>query len=195
MPHEAKKALRRHCRARRRALTADARDALDAALIARIKALPAFEGATALIAYWPVGEEINLTPLFADALRAGIPVYLPRTEADGMHFYRFEGREALTPDRFGIPSPTGALLPADTKGMLCLLPGLAADKNGYRLGYGGGFYDKFLCTYQGFAVFPLYDCFLFDTIPHEAHDRRVPLLITEKGEYRYGELDTPAPRV
>jgi len=113
-----------------------------------------------------------------------------------MRFYRFEGESALSSDRFGIPSPAAKEpLPTDTADMLCILPGLAADKNGYRLGYGGGFYDRFLCTFRGQMLFPLYDRFLLDAVPHEPHDIRIPLIITEKGEYRYGKMDTATPTV
>ena len=196
MPHAEKAALRRELRAIRRVMDPNERQALDAALVAKIKALDAFGKASALIAYWPTGSEISLTPLFDTARALGIPVYLPRTEADGMHFYRFEGESTLTPDRFGIPSPTPENpLPQDTAHMLCILPGLAADKAGYRLGYGGGFYDRFLCTFKGEMLFPLYHRFLLDSLPHEPHDVKIPLIITEKGAYRYGKMDTAAPTV
>ena len=195
MPHEEKAAFRQNCRAIRRDIPATERTAWDAILCAKIQALEVFAHATALIAYWPTKGEIDLTPLFDIPTKRGIPVYLPRTEADGMRFYRFTSTDALSLDRFGIPSPTGEPLPENTAGMLCLLPGLAADKNGYRLGYGGGYYDRFLCSYQGNLVFPLYDCFVFDHIPHEAHDVQIPLIITEKGAYRYGKMDTATPTI
>ncbi len=196
MPHREKTALRRVLRAARREITTEERNALDTALVEKIKGLDAFRAARALIAYWPTANEINLTPLFKTAEVLQIPVYLPRTEADGMRFYRFEGESALTPDRFHIPSPVPSEpLPQETADMLCILPGLAADKNGYRLGYGGGFYDRFLCTFRGQVPFPLYERLLLDTVPHEPHDIKIPLIITEKGEYRYGKMDSAAPTV
>ncbi len=196
MPHEEKAALRRRVRAIRREIDEAERGRLDAALVGEIKALDCFSRARALIAYWPTKGEPDLTPLFDAARLLGIPVYLPRTEGDGMHFYLFAGKSALTPDRYGIPSPTRECpLPQDTRGMLCILPGLAADKSGHRLGYGGGFYDRFLCTFEGEMLFPLYHRFLFDALPHEPHDVKIPLMITEKGVYRYGKMDTATPRV
>ena len=180
----------------RQEIGTDERKLLDAALIAEIKSLDCFPRARALIAYWPTKGEPDLTPLFDTAHLLGIPVYLPRTEGDGMRFYLFTEKNALTPDRYGIPSPTGEVpLPQDTKDMLCILPGLAADKSGHRLGYGGGFYDRFLCTFAGEMLFPLYHRFLFDALPHEPHDVKIPLIITEKGVYRYGKMDTATPHV
>lgn len=196
MPHTEKAALRRKLRALRGEIGQNEREALDAAIVAKIKAHPLFHGARALIAYWPAAGEINLIPLIEAAHGMGIPVYLPRTEDDAMHFYLFEGKDLLTPDRFGIPSPAPKTpLPQDTADMLCLLPGLAADKSGYRLGYGGGFYDRFLCTYAGEMLFPLYHRFLLDAVPHEPHDVKIPLILTEKGAYRYGKMDPAAPTV
>ena len=62
-----------------------------------------------------------------------------------MRFLLFEGEHALTPDRFGIPSPRAEAPEVSvTAHTLCLAPGLAAGRDGTRLGYGGGFYDKFL---------------------------------------------------
>ena len=196
MPHEAKAALRRKVRAMRQEINADERELLDAALVAGIKALDSFPRARALIAYWPTKGEPDLTPLFDAARLQGIPVYLPRTEGDGMRFYLFTEKNALTPDRYGIPSPTGETpLSQDTRDMLCILPGLAADKSGHRLGYGGGFYDRFLCTFEGEMLFPLYHRFLLDALPHEPHDIKIPLIITEKGAYRYGKMDTATSHV
>ena len=85
-----------------------------------------------------------------------------------MQFYLFEGEARLTPDRFGIkaPPPTAKRLTADEK-TLCILPGLAADTQRHRLGYGGGFYDKFLQTFGGNTLFALYHCFLLDALPQK----------------------------
>ena len=93
------------------------------------------------------------------------------------------GKEDFAPAMFGIPSPRATLPVAKpTARTLCILPGLAAGRDGSRLGYGGGFYDRFLATFEGITVFPIYDCLLFDSLPTEATDRPVDILITEKGE-------------
>ena len=176
MPHTEKAALRRKLRALRGEIGQNEREALDAAIIAKIKAHPLFNGARALIAYWPAAGEIDLIPLIEAAHGMGIPVYLPRTEDGAMHFYLFEGKDLLTPDRFGIPSPAPKTpLSQDTADMLCLLPGLAADKSGYRLGYGGGWYDRFLASAPKGAVKigVAYSFQIVDDLPAEPHD--IPL--------------------
>lgn len=196
MTRERKASLRRALLAARRAISAKERAVLDGTLVRRIAALDSFFRARALIGYWPTKGEIDLTPLFEIAKAEGKPIYLPRCAADGMRFYRYEGADALSPDRFGIPAPAPeAELPADTADTLCILPGLAADKAGHRLGYGGGFYDRFLPHFNGETLFALYDRFLVDELPHEPHDMPVTHIVTEKGEYRYGKMDTAAPTV
>ena len=100
-----------------------------------------------------------------------------------MRFYIVKSTSELVLDRFGIPAPCSdapaALATAKT---LCLLPGLAAGRDGTRLGYGGGFYDRFLATFEGVTLFPIYERLLFPTLPTEATDKTVTYLVTEKGE-------------
>ena len=100
-----------------------------------------------------------------------------------MSFHLFEGEEALVPDACRIPAPPKtAPVAVPTKNTLCLVPGLAADKQGARLGYGGGYYDRFLPAFLGVSLFPLYSCFLCNALPREETDVPVSHILTEKGE-------------
>jgi 5-formyltetrahydrofolate cyclo-ligase len=100
-----------------------------------------------------------------------------------MTFHTVQAESDFSPDDFGIPAPREELPAAEaTARTLCVLPGLAAGRDGSRLGYGGGFYDRFLATFAGITVFPIYDFLLFDTLPTEPFDRPVDILIAEKGE-------------
>ena len=115
-----------------------------------------------------------------------------------MRFLRFEGEARLEKDRFGILSPAREAAEAvPTKKTLCIVPGLAAGRDGTRLGYGGGFYDRFLPRFEGYLLFPLYERFVFDTLPHECHDFLIDPagIITEKGETAYGDPHSRAPEV
>lgn len=180
---EEKAALRGELLALRRAIQGEERAALDAALTRHIAAHRYFKNADAVLGFVAMRGEPDLSPLYRMAMARGVPVYLPRVTGREMHFYRYEGEGTLTPDRFGILSPSEAAVEAvPTPQTLCLLPGLAADKSGARLGYGGGFYDRFLQGFTGKAIFPIYSRLLVEHLPTEPTDVPIPCVITEKGE-------------
>lgn len=178
-----KKALRQRLLIERQAIDVSEKQRLDAALCAKIGAHPRFLKADALLGYLPMRGEPDLTALFQAAKTLHISVYLPRCTEDGMRFLRYTDHNSLTRDRFGILAPDSdadeAVLTAHT---LCLVPGIAAGRDGSRLGYGGGFYDRFLPRFMGYSLFALYHRFVFDTLPHQSHDYRLAHIITEKGE-------------
>ena len=179
---EEKAARRKELLALRRAMPKEEHAALDAALVAHIAAHPYFLNADALLGFFAMRGEPDLSPLYRMAMARGVPVYLPRVKDGEMRFYRFEGEDALTPDDFGVLSPSEAAEVVPTTRTLCLLPGLAADKSGVRLGYGGGFYDRFLPSFTGKVIFPLYSRFLVERLPAEPTDCLIACIITEKGE-------------
>lgn len=179
---EEKKQLRRECLAKRLSLTATEKRAADAALCEKIAVTDAFLGADLVLLFCPMRGEPDLLPLARAAAARGARIAFPRCEGGVMTFYEVANEGDFAPDQFGIPSPKATLPVARTsEKTLCILPGLAAGRDGTRLGYGGGFYDKFLATFPGITLFPIYNCLLFDTLPHEATDRPVDILITEKG--------------
>ncbi len=190
-----KRALRRQLLAVRAAISAEEKCLLDGALCRSIAAHRYFGAADALLCYLPMRGEPDLTPLFAIAKARNIPVYLPRCDENGMRFLLFTSENEPVPDRFGILAPPAdapeAALTADT---LCLAPGLAAGRDGTRLGYGGGFYDRFLPRFGGYVLFPLYARLVLDTLPCEAHDYLIDpqSIITEKGEISDAKLDPRA---
>lgn len=179
-----KKALRAELLAKRMAIPTEEKARLDAALIKSIAEHPSFLSANALLSYLPMRGEPDLTPLLALAESRGIPVYLPHCDKNGMRFLLYTGQANLTPDRFGILSPRADLQEAaPTARTLCLVPGLAAARDGTRLGYGGGFYDRFLPCFEGKTLFALYEQFVFDTLPRGIYDFLIDpkSIITEKG--------------
>ncbi|MBQ3483814.1 MAG: 5-formyltetrahydrofolate cyclo-ligase [Clostridia bacterium] len=192
---EQKRALRAQCLAARAALPLKEKHALDAALCRVIAESAAFAHADLLLLFSPVRGEPDLTPLAALAVARGIPVAFPRTESKEMTFHIASPEDLTERDRFGIPVPyADAPLAHCTARTLCVLPGLAAGLDGTRLGYGGGFYDRFLATFKGSCLFPLYDFLVFPTLPFEDHDFRVAALVTEKGERTlHGSSHTRAP--
>lgn len=179
---EEKKELRRTCAALRSGISAPEKVAADAALCRFILSHSAFAAADLLLLFTPVRGEPDLLPLCEEAQRRGIAVAFPRCEGTQMTFHTVQDPTAMPTDRFGIPAPCAtAPVPVTTSRTLCILPGLAAGRDGTRLGYGGGFYDRFLDTFTGITLFPVYDRLLFPTLPTEPTDHRVMHIVTEKG--------------
>lgn len=179
---EQKRALRAECLATRAALSPAEKATRDAALCRAIAATDAFARADLLLLFSPVRGEPDLTVLATLAAARGIPVAFPRTEGGEMEFFVCEPQALCDRDRFGIPIPPYDAPRAHcTPRTLCVLPGLAAGQDGTRLGYGGGFYDRFLPKFAGEVLFPIYDFLVFPTLPAENFDYRVATLVTEKG--------------
>jgi len=177
-----KSSLRQYLLSVRTSIPSAEKSELDRAIIRELTALDVYRHTDLLLCFYPMRGEPDLRPLMELALSDGIPVALPVCTANGMIFRHLEQETALVPDRFGIPAPPPDSREASpTARTLCLLPGLAADRHGNRLGYGGGFYDRFLPHFEGVTLFPIYRCHLMDTLPHEAHDIPADMILTEKG--------------
>ena len=178
-----KQALRTECLAIRAALSPTERAEADAALCRAVAALPEFCEATLLLCYAPARGEPDLTPLYRLCLERGIAIAFPRCVGKEMHFHTVDALDALVEGRFGILAPTEdaprAILTPRT---LCVLPALAATKSGARLGYGGGYYDRFLPNFPGRTVLPIYERLIRPSLPQEPTDRPADIIITEKGD-------------
>lgn len=180
---EQKKALRRELLALRQAIPAAEKAAADRALCDRIAAHQAFLNADLLLVFSAVRGEPELRPLYERALALGKALAFPVCVGQEMTFHTVRSPDALRPGRFGILTPPqDAPLARSTARTLCILPGLAAGRDGSRLGYGGGFYDRFLDTFGGITLFPIYKRLVLATLPVEKTDHRVAHLVTEKGE-------------
>ncbi|RFA31253.1 5-formyltetrahydrofolate cyclo-ligase [Alkalilimnicola ehrlichii] len=138
--------LRRHLRQRRRALSLRQRHQASQALCKRLGQSALFRRSHRIAAYWPVDGEMDVTPLIEQALRQGKRVYLPCLAGFGpgrLWFRRYRGcKEPMSPNRFGIDEPTRGERISAKQLDLVLAPLLAFDRQGNRLGMGGGFYDR-----------------------------------------------------
>ncbi len=150
-------------------------------LLARFLALPQVEAADAVMLFYGVGRELDTTPLISALLTGGkrvaLPVCLPHR---GMEARTITGGERLSPNRFGIPEPDGAC-PAISREEIdvVLVPHLLCDRAGYRLGRGGGYYDRWLAGYRGLTVAICPVERLVDALPREPHDRPVQLVLSD----------------
>ena len=168
-------------RARMRALDAAYVEGSNAAICARLLALPEYRAAGRIFAYFSVGREPDTHAVIRTALDAGKEVFLPVITGDGlMDFARYFGTEPLGESALHIPEP-GAdaprALPEGTD--LLLVPAVSFDPEGYRLGQGGGFYDRFLAKCRVFSAGLCREQMPCPQAPREAHDMGVDCVVTE----------------
>lgn len=182
-----KRALRRELLARRAAFTPAERRVWDEALRQALCAAPRFCQADTVLGYYPIGGEPDLRPALALALWQGKKVALPRCgpAPREMAFFLVESLKGLLPGAHGIPEPPPGAppCPPPPSGLL-LVPGVAFDLEGRRLGYGGGYYDRFLSRLAERGPHTLgicYDALLCGALPCEPHDVAVESVLTEKG--------------
>ncbi|MDR1628906.1 MAG: 5-formyltetrahydrofolate cyclo-ligase, partial [Oscillospiraceae bacterium] len=128
--------------------------------------------------------EVDTHAIIREALERGKTVAVPRC-VDGtrdMDFFVIRSLHELEKGSFGVMEPnpeTCEKLPDYQRG-LCIVPALAFDKEGFRLGYGKGYYDRFLSLFKGETLGLCYaDCFSEKPLPHGKYDKRVSLVITE----------------
>lgn len=174
-----KQALRAKCRTLPRPP-----QAADEAICRRILALPEFQAARSVLAFYPMAAEPDIRPVLEAALAAGKQLSLPRCLPDHSFIPTVVmdlGR--LVPGVWGIPAPPEDGAAAEEID-LALVPGVAFDAKGGRLGHGAGYYDRFLQTFPGVTVGICFAQCVVERVPAEAHDRPVELVLTEAGLMR-----------
>ena len=180
----AKKALlRRELRAVRNALGAEYRRNAEEKMISSLLSLPQFQNAKTVLTFYPVGSEPAILPIAEAALTLGKRVAFPLCHPEGpfMTFHSVGSLDALTNGSYGIPEPDG-ISPAvsELEDAICIVPALAFDENGYRLGYGKGYYDRFLSSFDGVSVGLVFSSLLLCDLPRDEYDEKVDIIITEK---------------
>jgi len=152
-----KEELRARMKAVRRAIPAGERAAIDAAIRDRVCATPSFQEADVVLMYLSFGAEIDTRGIIERAWQLGKAVALPRCVGPRrMRWFRVESFDNLETSSFGVDEPrideAAEQQLATGENMVALVPGLAFDARGYRLGYGGGFYDTLLADFVGTSV-------------------------------------------
>ncbi|WP_399089716.1 5-formyltetrahydrofolate cyclo-ligase [Streptomyces sp. BBFR2] len=193
MDHSRKQRLRRRLLEVRRALPSDVAAVSGDRLAHRAQGLTELADARTVAAYVSVGREPSTRALLERLRGAGTRVLLPVLLADNdLDWAVYEGAERLVKAGRGLLEPTGPRLgpEAVTAADTVLLPGLAVDRNGVRLGRGGGSYDRVLARLERAGAHPatvvlLYDGEVLDEVPAEAHDRPVDAAVTPSEVWRF----------
>lgn len=180
-----KQALRQSIIAAREALGEAERAALSARITANLLALPSYREAATVLAYLNFGAEFAAEILVRQALREGKRVLLPKVQGGELAVFQVcDLQHDVQLGRWDIREPIAARCTEITalhEIDWVLLPGVAFTKNGARLGYGGGFYDKFLArvSHQPSLVAAAFGVQVIEDIPQEATDKSVACLVTE----------------
>lgn len=146
--------------------------------------LSAFQGAKKLALYSPIRNEVATGNLLLAALAADKQVCYPRVVGDDLLFFQIDSLDDLQIGSFGIGEPDRQSIEIDPASIdFLLLPGVAFDRHGFRLGYGRGYFDRLLCNgnFAGLRVGFCYDFQIVDNLPVDDHDQKVELLVTNKG--------------
>lgn len=148
-----------------------------------------FRYADVLLMFCPTNEEINILPVFEEAVRLGKRTAFPKCYGKGiMKFYYADDLSLLKEGKYGIKAPDEGEEFENSAHPLCIVPSLSATKSGTRLGYGGGFYDRFLHKFEGISMCVQYDEFVSDALPQEKrYDKKFDVLVTESGVCVVGE--------
>ena len=173
-----KATLRSRIRQQKQALTPAQIDAASRRLTALLVCHRLYRQAGAIYGYLSYNQEVRTDGLLRQALRDGKRVAAPRVEGDRMVFYWLKDLDRVSPGFHGIPEPYGDEPVADDPTALVLTPGLAFDPAGHRLGYGGGFYDRFLSAEPHPTVALCYDFQLLPHLEQQPHDIPVDAVLS-----------------
>jgi len=140
--------------------------------------LPQLRGAKSILLYYPYKNEVDTRPIIKALLQQGkYTVLLPKVSGDRIVPIKVSSLNNLKKGYAGILEPSGE--ETDPKGIdIIVVPAVAFDRKGYRLGYGGGFYDRFLKNSPALKVGVAFDFQVVDSLPTEEHDIPVDLIIT-----------------
>ncbi len=174
-----KKELRKQLLTERRGLDADYRLQRDILIYNKLMELPLIAEADTVFTYVSTETEVD-TILFIEAMLSfGKTVAVPKCEGKKMRFIAIDSLADLETGAFGILEPKGDEEITDFRRSICITPALSFDEKGFRMGYGGGYYDRFLSEYTGTSIGICYEDFIGDIVTEE-YDLPVKIVVTEE---------------
>lgn len=178
-----KAALREKYRNIRTSMTAEEKKTYDTAIAQRVRELWQYEKNDTLLVYVSTAIEVDTRQIILQALEDGKRVAVPRCVSGtrNMEFFYIRSLDDLAPGSFGVlePVPEKTELMTDFSHGLCIVPAFSYDWSGFRLGYGKGYYDRFLSRFEGNIIGICYSSCVQRGLPHGRYDRPVELLVTE----------------
>ena len=181
-----KSQLREQCLQKRRAIPADVKAEFDRRICENIINSVSYKYYDTLLLYAALYDEPDLSYLSKIAVRDGKRIAYPRCirGSHEMIFHYVTDPSALSAGSYGIMEPEQDLPAFDSEApscSVCFIPAVAADRRGYRIGYGGGYYDRFLTGFHGTLAAVTFSEFLLDNVPHGKFDLQADFTVTEGG--------------
>lgn len=175
--------IRNICKKFRNNLPAEKKQQLDLILQEKFLQIEEYKNTKTLLAFVSKDIEINTETIIKQALADGKTLALPKCKEENlMDFYIVNHLSQLKEGYYGLlePDPEKCTMLSDTTDTICLVPGLSFDREGYRIGFGKGYYDRFLLDYKGVTVGMCYAKCVQESLPKGYYDRPIDILITEK---------------
>ncbi len=180
-----KNALRATFREKRRAISAEERARRDSLICKKMLSLATYRYAETVLSYSPLKGEVDITEFNLAVLKSGKRLALPRCVPDTpiMNFYYVESLTELEDGSWSIkePSEKNEIWQNSSQNTLCVIPAMAFDTDGYRLGYGKGYYDRFLPSKNLTTLGVVYSDFTVKRLPRGRYDFSVDMVLTEEG--------------
>ncbi len=176
-----KQELRQRMRAVRGALPMKACEARSARVAEQVLALDAFRNAKTVLGFASIRKEVQTLTILEAAWAAGKQVVLPRIVDQALVLHRVETMSELSEGAFSVPEPAASAPQIEPRAIdFALVPALAADLRGHRIGYGGGYYDRLLPELTGAITCALvFDFQLVSEVPEQPMDVAVDLVVTD----------------
>ena len=176
-----KSELRKQVLQEMKALPREQKQFIDQALTERLLKHPFYQEAKVIASYLSFPHEFQTQELIEQALKDGKKVLIPKTYPKGRMDFVVYNPQQLVKTSFGLLEPQGDLEVVDASQIdLIHVPGLAFTTEGYRIGYGGGYYDRYLKHFSGHTFSTIYPCQIKDFIP-EKHDIPVQEVLIDEG--------------
>lgn len=173
--------LRKFHKSVRHSLTNSEHQRINENIFTRLINSDVYKNASGILCYVSIADEIDTLNIMDYSLKSGKTVGVPFCENSQMRFYRLDSLDNLVDGKFGVPTvdPTNACEITDFSPFVCLVPGLCFDLNGNRIGYGGGYYDRFLSENKLISVGLCCERCLCPKIQAEIFDKKTDFILTE----------------
>ncbi len=178
-----KQDLRLTSRSRRENMSSEKKTALDEQIANNIKKLNEYKPAKTVLIYVSTAIEVSTINIIQMALNDGKKVAVPRCIKDTreMEFHYINSVDELSPGTFSVLEPPSDFpVVTDFTGCLMIVPGMQFDMNGYRIGYGKGYYDRYMSKFTGISVGICYSNELVPFMYHGKYDKAVNIIVTDK---------------